>query len=112
MIRGEIYFANLDPTAGSEQGGMRPVLIVSRDALNHNAPIVIVAPLTRRENKRRLYPTHLELRATETGMSKDSVVLCEQVRAISKTRLTKRVGVVSATNMLRVSDTLKVALDL
>ena len=88
------------------------MLIVSRDALNANAPIVIVAPLTSRENKRRLYPTHVELRSVDTGLTKDSVVLCEQVRAISKSRLTKRVGAVTAAKMMVVGDTLKIALDL
>jgi|SRR5271156_4094248 len=112
MVRGEIYFANLDPATGSEQGGTRPVLIVSRDALNFNAPIVIVAPLTSRENKRRLYPTHVELCAADTGLAKDSVVLCEQVRAISKNRLTKRIGAVAAAKMTIVDETLKIALDL
>src|SRR5271156_6282001 len=100
MVRGEIYFANLDPATGSEQGGTRPVLIV------------IVAPLTSRENKRRLYPTHVELCAADTGLAKDSVVLCEQVRAISKNRLTKRIGAVAAAKMTIVDETLKIALDL
>lgn len=112
MTRGEIYFANLDPTTGSEQGGTRPVLVVSREALNLNAPIVIVAPLTSRENKKRLYPTHVELQAADTGLARASIVLCEQVRAISKNRLTRRVGAVSAAKMLLVGDTLKIALDL
>jgi len=92
MLRGEVYLANLDRTAGSEQGGTRLVLIVSRNALNVNAPIVIVVPLTGQENKRRLYPTHVELTAGEDGLTKGSVVLCEQVRAISKDRLRKKIG--------------------
>src|SRR5579862_4867378 len=99
MIRGEIYLANLNPASGSEQGGTRPVLIVSRDALNVNAPIVIVAPITGREHKRQLYPTHCEMKAGEGGLSKNSVALCEQVRAISKGRLTKRVGRISPGRM-------------
>jgi mRNA interferase MazF len=112
MLRGEIYFADLDPSTGSEQGGRRPVVIVSRDALNINAPIVIVAPITSRENKKRIYPTHVELRAAETGLTKDSVVLCEQVRAISKNRLSKKVGAVTVAKMFVVGETLKIALDL
>lgn len=112
MIRGEVYQADLEPIAGSEQGGKRPVLIVSRNAINANAPIVIVVPLTGRENKRRLYPTHVELAAGEGGLSKDSVALCEQVRAISKTRLTKRIGQVSAQRMSVVDAALKISLDL
>src|SRR5271156_4905766 len=102
MIRGEVYQANLDPVTGSEQGGTRPVLIVSRDALNANAPIVIVVPLTSRENKKRLYPTHVDLRTADSGLTKDSVVLCEQVRAISKNRLRKRVGAITAEKMMVV----------
>src|SRR5260370_41151101 len=92
MQRGEVYQASLDPTAGSEQGGKRPVLIVSRNAINVNAPIVIVVPLTSRENKRRLYPTHVELTAGEAGLAKDTVVLFKQVRATSKDRLTKKIA--------------------
>lgn len=112
MLRGELYQASLDPIIGSEQGGSRPVLIVSRNALNANAPIVIVVPLTRRDNKRRLYPTHVEIRAGEGGLSKDSVALCEQIRVISKERLTKRIGQLSAQTMSRVDSTLVIALDL
>ena len=112
MFRGEVYLANLDPISGSEQGGTRPVLIVSRDALNTNAPIVIVVRLTSRDNKRRLYPTHVELPAGEAALSKGSVALCEQVRAISKNRLTKRIGQVSSQRMALVDATLMIALDL
>jgi mRNA interferase MazF len=112
MLRGEVYQADLDPIAGSEQGGKRPVLIVSRNALNVNAPIVIVVPLTGRENKRRLYPTHVELTAGEGGLTKDSVALCEQVRAISKNRLKKKLGQVSPQRMSMVDAALKISLDL
>ncbi len=112
MLRGEIYQANLDPISGSEQGGTRPVLIVSRNALNANAPIVIVVPLTSRENKRRLYPTQVELLAGEAALSKDSVALCEQVRAVSKNRLTKRIGQLGFQKMSLVDATLMIALDL
>jgi mRNA interferase MazF len=112
MIRGEVYQADLNPIAGSEQGGKRPVLIVSRNALNINASIVIVVPLTGRENKRRLYPTHVELTAGEGGLAKDSVALCEQVRAISKNRLKKKLGQVSTQKMSLVDAALKISLDL
>jgi mRNA interferase MazF len=112
MFRGEIYQANLDPVSGSEQGGTRPVLIVSRNALNANAPIGIVVPLTSRENKKRLYPTHVEIPAGESGLSKDSVALCERVRAISKNRLTKRIGQANSRRMSLVDATLMIALDL
>jgi mRNA interferase MazF len=112
MLRGEIYLANLDPISDSEQGGTRPVLIVSRNALNANAPIVVVVPLTSRENKKRLYPTHVELQPADSGLTKGSVVLCEQLRAIAKSRLIKRIGVLSVQKMNVVGDTLKITLDL
>lgn len=112
MLRGEVYQADLNPVAGSEQGGRRPVLIVSRNALNANAPIVVVVPLTGRENKRRLYPTHVELTAGEGGLSKDSVALCEQVRAISKNRLKKKLWQVSPQKMSVVDAALRISLDL
>lgn len=112
MLRGELHQANLDPTTGSEQGGTRPVLIVSRNALNANAPIVTVVPLTSRDNQRRLYPTHVELRAGEGALAKGSVVLCEQVRAVSKNRLTKKIGQISPQMLAIVDSTLKIALDL
>ncbi len=112
MLRGEIYQANLDPISGSEQGGTRPVLIVSRNALNANAPIVIVVPLTSRENKKRLYPTHVQLHAGEAALSKGSIALCEQVRAISKNRLTKRIGQLNPQRMSLIDSTLMIALDL
>jgi mRNA interferase MazF len=107
-----VYQADLDPISGSEQGGRRPVLIVSRNALNVNAPIVIVVPLTSRENKRRIYPTHVELAGGEGGLAKDSVALCEQVRAISKNRLTKKIGHVSPQKMSSVDVALRISLDL
>ena len=112
MLRGELYQANLDPVTGSEQGGTRPVLIVSRNALNASAPIVIVVPLTRRQNKTRLYPTHVEVRGGEGGLSKDSVVLCEQIRVISKERLGKKIGQFGPQTFSRVEATLLIALDL
>jgi mRNA interferase MazF len=112
MLRGDVFQASLDPITGSEQGGNRPVLIVSRNALNANAPIVIVVPLTSCENKRRLYPTHVELRAGDGGIAKDSIVLCEQVRAVSKDRLKRKIGQVSPQALSLVDATLKIALDL
>jgi mRNA interferase MazF len=112
MVRGEIYLANLDPGSDSEQRGTRPVLIVSRDALNEHAPIVIVVTITGREHKRQLYPTHSEIKAGEGGLTKDSVVLCEQVRAISRSRLTKRVGKVPAEVLQKTETALRIAMDL
>ena len=87
--RGEIYYADLSPVVGSEQGGLRPVLIVQNDTGNKHSPTVIAAAITSQINKARL-PTHIELAANSYGLSKDSVVLLEQIRTIDKRRLKER----------------------
>jgi mRNA interferase MazF len=112
MNRGEVYQADLSPTQGSEQSGTRPVIIVSRDALNAISTVVIVVPVTGRENKRRIYPSQLEIKARDGGLSKDSVALCEQLRAISKTRLKKRLGMLSNRTVAFLNLTLRITLDL
>ncbi len=89
--RGELYYANLSPVVGSEQGGTRPVLIVQNDIGNKYSPTVIVAAITSKLNKAKL-PTHIELDATTYGLEKDSVVLLEQIRTIDKTRLISKIG--------------------
>jgi mRNA interferase MazF len=112
MNRGEVYQADLSPTQGSEQSGTRPVIIVSRDALNAISTVVIVVPVTGRENKLRIYPSQLEIKARDGGLSKDSVALCEQLRAISKTRLKKRLGMLSNRTVAFLNLTLRITLDL
>lgn len=112
MNRGEVYQADLSPTQGSEQSGTRPVIIVSRGALNAVSTVVIVVPVTGRENKRRIYPSQLEIKARDGGLSKDSVALCEQLRAISKTRLKKRLGMLSNRTVAFLNLTLRITLDL
>jgi mRNA interferase MazF len=112
MNRGEVYQAELSPTQGSEQSGIRPVIIVSRDALNAVSTVVIVVPVTGRENKKRIYPSQFEINANDGGLSKDSVALCEQTRAISKTRLKKRLGQLSNRTIAILNSTLKITLDL
>jgi mRNA interferase MazF len=112
ILRGEIYQAELSPTQGSEQSGTRPVIVISRDALNAVSTVVIVVPVTGRENKRRIYPSQLEIRARDGGLTKDSVALCEQTRAISKTRLKKRLGILSNRTIALLNSTLKITLDL
>jgi len=112
MNRGEVYQADLSPTQGSEQSGTRPVIIVSRDALNAISTVVIVVPVTGRENRRRIYPSQLEIKARDGGLSKDSVALCEQLRAISKTRLKKRLGMLSNRTVAFLNLTLRITLDL
>ncbi len=89
--RGDIFYADLNPTIGSEQSGVRPVLVVQNDIGNKYSPTVIVAAITSRINKAKL-PTHIEVSAKEYGLTKDSIVLAEQVRTIDKKRLQERIG--------------------
>ena len=87
--RGDIYYADLSPVIGSEQGGIRPVLIVQNDVGNKYSPTVIAAAITSQINKAKL-PTHIEIDAQEYGLSKDSVILLEQIRTIDKKRLKEK----------------------
>jgi mRNA interferase MazF len=112
MKRGDVYSAALDPSQGSEQAGTRPVIIVSRDAINLHSPVVVIVPLTSRTNKNRLLPSHVEIKMGEGGLTADSVALCEQVRAISTTRLTRVLGHLSAVTISQLNGALKIALDL
>jgi mRNA interferase MazF len=88
--RGDIYYADLRPVVGSEQGGVRPVLIIQNDMGNRHSPTVICAAITSRMNKAKL-PTHVEIKAEDYGIVKDSVILLEQVRTIDKSRLKEKV---------------------
>jgi len=112
MLRGEIYEADLNPVIRSEQGHIRPVLIVSRDAINKASSVVLAAPFTGAENCPRIYPSQVLVRAGNAGLKKDSVLMTEQVRAISKKRLTKYLGTLSPGLMAQVAACLKIALDL
>jgi len=112
MLRGDVYRAELDPALGSEQGGTRPVVIVSRDALNANAPIVVIVPLTGKENKQKTYPTHVELKTGEGGIDKDSLALCEQVRSIAKQRMKEKLGHLPLQKISTLNAVLKITLDL
>src|SRR3990172_2696345 len=112
MKRGDVFEAALDPTEGSEQGGRRPVLVVSRDAINQFSPIVIVLPISKFQDFPRVYPSQLVVKAGVGGLALDSVVMAEQVRTISKTRLVKYVGHFPNDVILSVNELMKVALDL
>jgi mRNA interferase MazF len=112
MRRGDIYQANLNPAQGSEQAGTRPVIIVSRDAINEHSPVIIVVPITGAENKARIYPTHILLKAGDGGLTKDSIAVAEQVRAITKSRLTLNLGHLKLEHMSLISAALKIAMDL
>ncbi len=106
--RGDIYYADLSPVVGSEQGGMRPVLIVQNDVGNRYSPTVIAAAITSQINKARL-PTHIELGAQSYGLSKDSVILLEQIRTIDKQRLKERMGTLDDKLMNRVDNAIAVS---
>lgn len=107
--RGELYYADLSPVVGSEQGGVRPVLVVQNDVGNKFSPTVIAAAVTSKINKARL-PTHIELSANAYGLMKDSVVLLEQIRTIDKRRLKERIGSLSPQTMSRVDNALLISL--
>jgi len=110
--RGEIYDARLDPTEGSEQAGSRPVVIVSRDAINAASPVVLAVPCTTYRLGRRLYPSQVLLHAPDGGLTADSVALGEQVRALAKSRLGRQRGMLSAEALAELDRALLIALDL
>ena len=109
--RGDIYYADLSPVVGSEQGGVRPVLIIQNDVGNRHSPTVICAAITSRMNKAKL-PTHIELNAARYHMVKDSVILLEQLRTIDKTRLKDRICHLDSDIMEKVGRALQISLDL
>ncbi|WP_027108929.1 type II toxin-antitoxin system PemK/MazF family toxin [Lacticigenium naphthae] len=109
--RGDIYYADLSPVVGSEQGGMRPVLIIQNNVGNRYSPTVIVAAITTKIQKGKM-PTHVEISAEETGLDKDSVVLLEQVRTIDKQRLKDKVTHLDYRLMFDVDDALAISVGL
>lgn len=109
--RGEIYYADLSPVVGSEQGGVRPVLIVQNDVGNRHSPTVIAAAITSQNQKARL-PTHIPVGAKSCGLSKDSVVLLEQIRTLDKKRLRERMGELDTGAMNRVDNALSISFGL
>lgn len=109
--RGDIYYADLSPVVGSEQGGVRPVLIIQNDIGNKYSPTVIATAITSQINKTKM-PTHIELDANEYGLSKDSVVLAEQIRTIDKRRLKEKIGHLDEQLMNRVNEALEISFGL
>ena len=109
--RGEIYFAQLNPVVGSEQGGIRPVLVVQNDVGNQYSPTTIIMAITSQINKAKL-PTHVEIDAVTYGLERDSVILGEQIRTIDKTRLKQRIAVLKDETMLKVDKALLVSMGL
>lgn len=109
--RGYIFFADLSPVVGSEQGGMRPVLVIQNDVGNKYSPTVIVAAITSHIEKAKL-PTHVEVNAKEYGLEKDSVILLEQIRTIDKQRLQEKLTELDERAMNRVNQALRISLGL
>ncbi len=109
--RGFIFYADLNPVLGSEQGGVRPVLIIQNDTGNRYSTTVIVAAITSQIDKAKL-PTHVEIDAARYGLEKDSVVLLEQIRTIDRQRLQEKIAKLDSRMMLRVDESLKISLGL
>lgn len=109
--RGDIYYADLCPVVGSEQGGMRPVLIVQNDIGNKHSPTVIAAAITSRLDKAKL-PTHIEVGGGTCGLAKDSVVLLEQIRTLDKKRLKEKMGTLDVSSMSAVNSALSISFGL
>lgn len=109
--RGDVYYADLSPVIGSEQGGIRPVLIIQNNIGNKYSPTVIVSAITSQINKAKL-PTHIEISSQDFSLPKDSVVLLEQIRTIDKKRLKEKIGKFDIKLMSEVDDCLKISLGL
>lgn len=109
--RGDIYYADLSPVVGSEQGGVRPVLIVQNDVGNRFSPTVIAAAITSQQSKASL-PTHIPICANNSGLARDSVVLLEQVRTIDKKRLKEKMGSVDDGSMNKINQAISISLGL
>ncbi len=107
--RGDIYYADLSPVVGSEQGGLRPILIVQNDIGNKYSPTIIAAAITSKLNKAKL-PTHIELSCVEYGLEKDSVVLLEQIRTLDKSRLKEKVSTLTESKMQEVTKAMMISL--
>lgn len=109
--RGDIFYADLSPVIGSEQGGIRPVIIIQNDIGNKYSPTVIVSAITSQINKAKL-PTHVEISSVEYGLNRDSVVLLEQIRTLDKKRLKEKIGHMTDVDMKKVNNALLISLSL
>ena len=109
--RGDIYYADLSPVVGSEQGGLRPVLIIQNDVGNKYSPTVLAAAITSRMSKTRL-PTHIDIYADKAGLAKDSVILLEQIRTLDKRRLKEKMGHLDDDAMQRVDNAIAISFGL
>ena len=109
--RGDLYYADLSPVIGSEQGGVRPVIVIQNNIGNKYSPTIIVAAITSQINKAKL-PTHIEISANEYGLSKDSVILFVQIRTIDKKRIREKIGCLDNNMMLKVDNGIQISLGL
>ena len=109
--RGDIFYADLSPVVGSEQGGLRPVLIIQNDVGNRYSPTVIAAAITSQRDKTKL-PTHISVEASDCGLAKDSIVLLEQIRTIDKQRLKEKMGTLDNPTMSGINKALSVSFGL
>ncbi len=112
MKRGDVFDAQLNPSKASEQGGLRPVIVVSRDAINDTSPVIVILPVTSAANIKKHYPNNVLLAAGEGGLTVDSIALGGQIRAISTTRLLRQRGTLSSAAMRHIERALRITLDL
>lgn len=112
MKRGEVYDARLDPVEGSEQGGIRPIIIVSRDVINTNSPVILAVPCTTYKIGKKVFPTQVLIKASEGGLSNDSIAMADQVRVLAKTRLLRQRGMLSDELIKQLNKALLIAFDL
>jgi mRNA interferase MazF len=111
-VRGDIFSARLDPTEGSEQAGTRPVVVLTRDSINANSPVVVVVPVTDAANVKRLYPSHAQLPKGAGGLKTDSVAKAEQIRAIQVSRFVGYYGRLDRRTLERIEDAVQITLAL
>src|SRR5258708_40173667 len=111
-VRGDVFSARLDPTEGSEQAGTRPVVVLSRDSINANSPVVVVVPVTDAANAKRVYPSHAHLPKGPGGLKMDSVAKAEQIRAIQVSRLVGYYGRMDRDALTRIEEGIEITLSL
>jgi mRNA interferase MazF len=109
-VRGDVFSARLDPTEGSEQAGTRPVVVISRDSINANSPVVVIVPVTDAANVKRVYPSHVQLPKGSGGLKMDSVAKAEQIRAIQVSRFVGYYGRLEKEALTRIEDAIKITL--
>ena len=112
MKRGQVYLLKLDPTEGSEQAGTRPAVIVSRNAINQYSPVVVVCPMTDAAHIPKPYPSDVFVKAPEGGLTRDSIILTVQIRAVAKHRFLRYLGDLKPETMLKIEQALKITFNL